>query len=178
MNRRELLKNSATTIMGLGLIPGMATFMQGCKPDQVSQSATFLNSTLYSDLEAITDTMLPRTETPGAVDAGVAQFIDSLFTGYFDQSQQEMMQDGLDTLHTSCKSETGQYYHELELDEKKAFLTDQFKSNEFMQTLKSLITWGYFTSETGMKAMNYQPVPGKYEGCIPNTDKLVVGNRT
>ena len=163
--------------MGLGLIPGMAPFMHGCKPDQVAQPGTFLTNSLYSDLEAIADTILPRTDSPGALDAGVAEFIDSLFHGYFDERQQEVMLTGLESLQSSCKAGTGKFFHEITIDERTEFLSSEFKSNDFLLTLKSLITWGFFTSETGMKAMNYQPVPGKYEGCITDTDKLIVGNR-
>ena len=33
--------------------------------------------------------------------------------------------------------------------------------------MKQLTLWGYFTSKEGMtKALRYNPVPGRYEGCI------------
>jgi hypothetical protein len=47
--------------------------------------------------------------------------------------------------------------------------------NHYFSLIKQLTLWGYFTSEVGStKALNYLPLPGKYEGCIPyqKGDKL------
>ena len=38
----------------------------------------------------------------------------------------------------------------------------------FFQRMKELTVTGYFTSEIGAtKALEYLPIPGKFEGCIP-----------
>ena len=37
----------------------------------------------------------------------------------------------------------------------------------YFRMMKELTLLGYFTSEIGQKqALNYNPVPGRYEGCI------------
>jgi hypothetical protein len=39
--------------------------------------------------------------------------------------------------------------------------------NHYFALMKQLTLWGYFTSKEGMtKALRYNPVPGRYEGCI------------
>jgi hypothetical protein len=39
--------------------------------------------------------------------------------------------------------------------------------NHYFSLMKQLTIWGYFTSKEGMmQALNYVPVPGRYEGCI------------
>lgn len=51
-------------------------------------------------------------------------------------------------------------------------------STHYFSTLKSLALLGFFTSETGSKkAMRFNPIPGRYEGCIPykKGDKLFSG---
>lgn len=48
----------------------------------------------------------------------------------------------------------------------------------YFSTLKSLTLLGFFTSEVGSKkAMRFNPIPGRYEGCIPykKGDKLFSG---
>lgn len=36
--------------------------------------------------------------------------------------------------------------------------------------MKELTIWGYFTSEPGTtKALRYNPIPGRFDGCIPYT---------
>lgn len=55
--------------------------------------------------------------------------------------------------------------------------TNQKMSAHYFTMLKQLTLLGFFTSEVGMKqAMRYQPVPGKYEGCVPykKGDKMIV----
>jgi len=57
---------------------------------------------------------------------------------------------------------------------------DKDKNPEsFFKSIKKIILWAYFTSEVGMKSMNYLPVPGRYNGCISidETEKNLVGNR-
>ncbi|MGH2553929.1 MAG: gluconate 2-dehydrogenase subunit 3 family protein [Chitinophagaceae bacterium] len=40
--------------------------------------------------------------------------------------------------------------------------------NHYFTMMKHLTLWGYFTSETGCReALRYNPVPGRYEGCVP-----------
>ncbi|TAF97487.1 MAG: gluconate 2-dehydrogenase subunit 3 family protein [Cytophagia bacterium] len=44
----------------------------------------------------------------------------------------------------------------------------KLKGTPFWRLMKELTLFGYFTSEEGAtKALNYVPIPGKYEGCIP-----------
>ena len=39
--------------------------------------------------------------------------------------------------------------------------------NHYFALMKQLTLWGYFTSKEGMtQALRYEPVPGRYEGCI------------
>ncbi|HEV8285007.1 MAG TPA: gluconate 2-dehydrogenase subunit 3 family protein [Chitinophagaceae bacterium] len=50
--------------------------------------------------------------------------------------------------------------------------------NHYFALMKQLTLWGYFTSKEGMtQALRYEPVPGRYEGCIDykKGDKLFVG---
>ena len=50
--------------------------------------------------------------------------------------------------------------------------------SHYYTMMKQLTLWGYFTSKEGMtKALDYQPVPGKYVGCIDykQGDKKQVG---
>jgi len=53
----------------------------------------------------------------------------------------------------------------------------QYKSSHYFTMMKQLTLLGFFTSEVGMtKALNYKPVPGRFDGCIPykKGDKMLV----
>ena len=72
----------------------------------------------------------------------------------------------------------------LNLDEKgqiaylKIVDSDEGKDT-FFRSFKGIILFAYFTSEQGMKSMNYLPVPGRFNGCIEidENEKNLVGNR-
>jgi hypothetical protein len=54
----------------------------------------------------------------------------------------------------------------------------QTMPSHYFTMMKQLTLWGYFTSKEGVtKALNYQPVPGKYVGCVDykKGDKLQAG---
>ena len=61
------------------------------------------------------------------------------------------------------------------VDEKTRLEKRQEKPREdpprhYFRMMKELTLLGYFTSEIGQKqALRYNPVPGKYEGCVPYT---------
>ena len=51
----------------------------------------------------------------------------------------------------------------------KEVVTDKkLKGTPFWRLMKELTLFGYFTSEEGAtKALDYVPIPGRYDGCIP-----------
>ena len=52
--------------------------------------------------------------------------------------------------------------------DKEVVTSKKLKGTPFWRLMKELTLFGYFTSEQGAtKALNYIPIPGRYEGCIP-----------
>lgn len=52
--------------------------------------------------------------------------------------------------------------------DKEEVTSKKLKGTPFWRLMKELTLFGYFTSEQGAtKALNYVPIPGRYEGCIP-----------
>ena len=52
--------------------------------------------------------------------------------------------------------------------DKEEISSKKLKGTPFWRLMKELTLFGYFTSEQGAtKALNYVPIPGRYEGCIP-----------
>ena len=83
---------------------------------------------------------------------------------------------GLATINQAASASFGMDFKSLIADQKIELLTkfdiearESKKSNtlHFFTMIKQLTIWGYFTSEPGVtKALRYNPVPGRYEGCI------------
>ena len=52
--------------------------------------------------------------------------------------------------------------------DKEVVTSKKLKGTPFWRLMKELTLFGYFTSEQGAtKSLNYVPIPGRYEGCIP-----------
>ena len=52
----------------------------------------------------------------------------------------------------------------------------QNKEKTFFHQIKELTLLGYFTSEpVGKNVLHYDPIPGRYDGCIPLSE---VGNKS
>ncbi|WP_300436383.1 gluconate 2-dehydrogenase subunit 3 family protein [Christiangramia sp.] len=89
MNRRQVLKNLG---LGAGIFivgPSTLSLLQSCKnePDYDWQP-TFLSASHGFALKNILDVILPATDTPGASDLNIAQFIDSYMDQVADENSQ------------------------------------------------------------------------------------------
>lgn len=86
MKRRQALKNIG---LGAGIFivgPSTLGLLQSCKNEpEYDWQPTFLSASHGFALKKILDIILPSTDTPGASDLNIAQFIDS----YMDQVADE-----------------------------------------------------------------------------------------
>ena len=183
MNRRELLKKSVIASLGLSLSPALLISLESCsKKRPTSDIPVYLDQEQFDNIWQIAELVLPKTESPGADDARVAPFIDQLFGEFFEEEVKNEYTIGLRNFAENCKSQMGKSF--LNLDEKgqiaylKIVDIDEGKDT-FFRSFKGIILFAYFTSEQGMKSMNYLPVPGRFNGCIEidENEKNLVGNR-
>jgi hypothetical protein len=168
MNRRRLLKTAGTAIL-LGSFPAtIAEFLSSCKNPGKKQRADFFTDQEYSLVETIADLILPRTSTPGALDAQSPYFIELVVKNCLGKNDQQMIRDGL------AEFEHDTRFSSLGADQKAAALKlideNSFKDSKYpwYPVIKKLCLVGYFTSREGMTAaLNYVKVPGDYKACIP-----------
>lgn len=109
MNRREALRR-----FGLGagfLVIGPTTFslLQSCKNEpSYDWQPTFLTAANGFALKEILEVILPRTETPGANDLNIAQFIDSYMDEVAPPERQEAFAQNADLFAQAVENETGE----------------------------------------------------------------------
>lgn len=192
MERREAIKHTSL-LLGFSLsASAVAAVMSGCRsevpddPEQPWEPVFFDND--QADLVAeLTETIFPRTATPGARDVLVHQYIDlALKNHYVLRDQQEFMR-GLATVDGRAMSNHGSVFVACTSEQKTALLEQMERDahearragynlarQPFFLMLKELTYTGYFTSELiGEEYLSYDPIPGTYDGCIPLDD---VGN--
>ena len=122
----------------------------------------------------IADILIPSTDTAGAVEALVPQFVDRVANLRLSKEDQAQAQAGFTAFAEACKTANGKAFLDCSDSEQLAFLQAQEKaaidSEEptLFGGLKDMIYRGYFTSEVGAtEVLKYESVPGNYDGCIP-----------
>lgn len=193
MDRRAALKKTAVVAGSAALVPSLFSLLQSCQQQpRLSWQPIFLNINQAELISALVNALLPRTETPGALDMKVDMFIDVVFAKLFDTTGQNTIIAEINNFDDLCKEKFGSKFAELNTKQREEYLKqkevesgkfngkvwgtavgDQ-KPVGFYRTIKSLALWGYFSSEEiGKNVLSYDPIPGEYLGCIPLSD---VGN--
>jgi len=122
---------------------------------------------------AVADRILPSTDTPGAADVGVPAFIDRLYGEFMTPAERQMLTDGLNAVDAAARSAHGSGFSTLAADRQDALLrtialAEEGRDQGFFRLIRSATILWYFSSEqVGRKVLHYDPVPGRYDGCVP-----------
>ncbi len=177
MDRRELLK-MIVAATGAAMV-GLPALVHG-------QSPTAGAKTLFSDadvgtLDEIAETILPRTKTPGAKDAGAGAFMATFVTDCYTQKQQVAFRAGLVDIDKRAggrfvslapQDRTG-LLRALDAEARKHAVdvteTGTAEAGEAMPhyftMIKQLAIFSFFTSKVGAtEVLKYVAVPGRYDG--------------
>lgn len=190
MKRRDAIARVALLMGGTLSAPTMLAFLEGCK-SSTETSSTALSFPFSAEqknlVSEIAEIIIPKTDTPGAKDAKVGEFIEKMMKDCYAAKDQDSFEKGMkelekkDFLKASPADQT-KMLKEMEASAK----TDSEKSTAerkkyteagkeytddqgvpFFKLIKELTLLGYFTSEPGATmALEYVAVPGRYDGCI------------
>ena len=171
MKRRDAIKN-ATLLLGYTMAVGTsAAIMNGCKAEpKIDYTPEFLSMDQLKNVMYFAERILPQTDTPGAIAAGVHTFIDQTLSRFWEKEDQDKMIAGLNAFSESVTKENGKDFYQLDpADQDKIVGTlAQEEGNETLfRVMRELTVSGFFTSELGQtEVLNYNPVPGPYQGCV------------
>jgi hypothetical protein len=123
----------------------------------------------------IADTLLPRTDTPGATDVGIEAFVDVIVAEHYADADRAAFLAGLDAIEAQARSIAGAPFADL-AQESRATVIDFLERPGDRRTdparaywrLKGLVIHGYFTSERVMKeVLKVEIMPGRFDGAAP-----------
>jgi len=179
MNRREALRKTGA-ITGVAVSSSISMgFLKGCTPSgNPAWPPMFLKKDEIELISAIADTILPKTGTPGALDVHVPEFIDLMLRDNIANEDQQAFREGLTSFVSNIDTEYSNMFEDCTQDERMKIISEiedqadnQFSEtskNSFYKTIKQLTILGFYSSEYVMNNMlDYHPVPGRYDGCIP-----------
>lgn len=184
LNRREALQQIAALMGGTLSAPAVLGFLGGCTAKQdASWNPVFLTTEQAALVAAVVDLMIPRTDTPGALDVGVPGFIDTLLKDAYAKEDQQRFTAGLEEFEAQSQQQHGRAFLKLEpaqrmalvqsvhdaavTEEKSKVGAGKFR-RPFMLMTKEMALLGYFSSEVGVtRVLQYVRIPGEYHGCVP-----------
>jgi hypothetical protein len=183
MNRRELLTQLALAAGGT-LVSAVAEAALRGAALHVPPAQSALQPLERELVRQLAELILPRTDTPGAIDAGVPAFIDQIVSNWYSPQEREIFREGLASLDVFCRQAWSRPFTECDPEQQtKALSAAEDSSRGYEETsgrrirdvpdeqspffykLKLLTVLGYYTSEVGStQELSYDPVPGKYDG--------------
>lgn len=180
MNRRDLLKMIAAAT-GMAMVGG-DLLAQGLTVADKVPVETLFNKADISLLDEIAETILPRTDTPGAKDSGAGAQMATIISNCFDQNQRTLVKEGLLALQALCLQRFKQNFPALTAAQKLQILTEldtEAKTQlataqkhqmapHYFTVLKQQSIFAFFTSKVGAtEVLRYVAVPGRWDGDYP-----------
>ncbi len=121
-------------------------------------------------MTALSERVMPTTDTPGAIAAGVPEFIEKMLADWALPDERKPIVAGLDAIEARSQADYKVAAAAATPEQQDALLTLAMEDrlpggNEFFEKFRQLVITGYFTSEVGItKERKYLPVPGRYDG--------------
>jgi gluconate 2-dehydrogenase gamma chain len=209
IHRREILRYIGIASIA-GTFPGFSKWSFACPEAHAESMAAKSSSGPYKPLffslehyrmvEHIAEMIIPEDDTPGAKQAGVAEFIDFMVANRVPVTASRDMRStedaiemgneaqnrflaGLDWINAHCRSEFGRDLMDCSPEQQHSFLEElaykqKYKpvtesGRAFFQIMRDYTVIGYYTTKIGLESLGY---PGlrtswpKMPGCTHTDD--------
>lgn len=123
MNRREVLQRVALLMGGAVSAPAVFGVLNGyAKPPAADWKPAVLGENELAIVSRIVDIMIPRTDTPGALDVGIPAFIDGMLKDVYSQTARERFVQGAHDFDAAARAAHHKPFVKLEPRQQKAFV--------------------------------------------------------
>lgn len=157
LDRRSLIRNAILLVGGsLAAAPGSAL------AQAAPRSRRFFTPAQFAILSEVTDIIIPRTDTPGAKDAGVPLAFDGLMRNWASAQHQAQFNALVEEvggmgLMKLPKAQRVELVRKFDADKLAAWDATYVRFKDLVLTL-------YYLSEAGAtKELRYELIPGKWE---------------
>lgn len=194
LNRRKALQQLGLVMGGVATTSTWLGLLESCQSTpRLEWVPEFFNQEEALFIARMVDIILPRTDTPGALDVKVDMFLDKVVANIYDDGGKRQMRNDISAFNEECQTRFGDNFIDLnEENQIECLRTAEKNAGKlpprvwgtavgrqepvgFYRSLKSMLLWAYFSSEEiGKNVLNYDPVPQNYHGCIPLSE---VGNK-
>jgi hypothetical protein len=154
---------------------------------QTGYSRRFFTAEEYALVSLLASLVIPADDTPGATEAGVDEFIDTMVA--YDRSLQPRFRNGLAWFDAHSRLLHGRSFSNLTSEEQVAFLRPlaytaerrpgQEEGRRFFELLREYVVMGYYTSRAGLEQLGYPGLQlySDSPGC-PDPEDVTHAHRT
>ena len=172
ISRRDAIKSLIVSLGGSTLLSacgGRVTLT----PSAPGAPPRFYTDREMAVLSRVSDLLIPRTETPGALDVGVPALLDQLLADWASRDTQADQRAALATLDAELTSRSGGDFlgatDGVAREALAALDADVFAGEavEGYRSLKGLVSQVYFATEGGaVEEQGWMAVPGRWDPCV------------
>ncbi|WP_371395925.1 gluconate 2-dehydrogenase subunit 3 family protein [Fretibacter rubidus] len=180
LDRRHAMK----MLLALSATSVASTALSGCVGGDASDTLAPISApAVMADasmalLTALADTIIPTTDTPGAVAANVPSELGAMYKEWGDDAFRQTWASGLARLEKTFITMGGQPFAKLSPKQREALLSkydadvfDGKTDDAFYKDMKATVATAYYMSEPGAtEELIYEAVPGEWKGCVPFSD--------
>ena len=171
VDRRTLIAE-ILALVGAAAVPSTAVAAIADGSLRARTKAGFLDSADMALLREIAEAMIPRTDTPGATDAGVPEFIDGLMIDWAGEGARAQLRRVISDYRMLAgsrgKSSAARLQAMVEFDRRSFAAPAEDVGAEAYRWLKRIVFLAYRTSEAAFTS--YVPNPGRYRGNISRAE--------
>jgi hypothetical protein len=168
LNRRALLLGAVFLAGG-----GAALLRFTRQPAGRAELGPVFSPDQFALLEQVADTMIPPTDTPGALDAGVPVFLRDMLANWGSRESHAQVLAVLDSIEKQAWSRFGAAFLSLPGERRLEIMRNVDAEALAHQDpgygkFKWLVLVGYYQSEAGAtQELRYELVPGAWRACLP-----------
>ena len=178
----SLTRRSALQLLGVAALPSLARASGASKEWALTAHARAASTPpdlFRADeralVSAIADALLPRTDTPGALDVGVPGFVEVLTADWMTDAERSEFREGLATIELHAIETAGRAWPALDGGRRSveiAWLEEVsdpgLPARRAYRRLRGFVLHGYLTSERVQReVLKVDITPGRYFGCTP-----------
>lgn len=182
MQRREALSALGATAIAPWLSPfsgrSLGELHELTARSTQGAAGRALSAAQLAFVTALADTIIPKTDTPGAVEVGAPGFVDLLLAEWYSDEDRQHLLAGIDALDRNAAAATARSFAELDAAEREAFLATVERPTGpqppittpegAYARIKSAMLTGYLTSRPVAELLRTTPIiPGRFDGCVP-----------
>jgi len=169
LNRRAMLLGAVVLVGGAAALSRLVGKPGSARGD----AARPLDAEQFALLELISEVIIPTTDTPGAIVAGVPAFIRQILVEWGSEHSRAEVAGVLEAIEKRTWTRFGAAFFECTPDRRlevvSAFDSERLAANDpAYRKFKHLVLLGYYQSEIGAtQELRFELVPGAWRSCVP-----------